>query len=540
MTEHLEQLAAGGRHEQAARAGGEGAANGATPPPASAAALADTAGATGSSQRIALLVDSKLAACLMMSNLADELKQHAVTLYEVGKIPHEALDTFLQAMAAVERPPIDEADVLEYFDHAIALRYALIFLRANDACKVDDSARPLDIVRTESLATLDAVTRNRVLHRSYALLISMAPMVPICENVYTADLPVAHFGPTYAILTSAWLQLTLYAALGRGPASILLPRGSRLRMVPHALRGCTHILLSPWGEQPIVCAISSLLSVSSELLLRVPLLMQEYVEDAARLTLQLAMPLAGTPVAAPTGAGGDAAGAVEGRDGGTADERSDSAGTGAGAGEDGAGGEDMGVEGAGGTPRMAGLGAAEHGMAAAQGVAVELMHELGLGHSIGLIQLLRRPARSDGGELRKGGRVGEDPSGWVPLTVHFGLPLSDVPACKAVCEQIEARGLFTNASLAAHTRAMRALRDRVREFMAAHAANDSDGHDGAGDETGDCGAYPCVPLLFDGERVSRFETVNELYLDRERARTDSAPDAVMDAALGQGQGSTYI
>lgn len=32
---------------------------------------------------MALFVDSKLAACLMMSNLAAELKQHAVTLYEV-------------------------------------------------------------------------------------------------------------------------------------------------------------------------------------------------------------------------------------------------------------------------------------------------------------------------------------------------------------------------------------------------------------------------------------------------------------------------
>ena len=37
----------------------------------------------------------------MMSNLAAELKQHAVTLYEVGKIPHESLDAFLAAAADV-------------------------------------------------------------------------------------------------------------------------------------------------------------------------------------------------------------------------------------------------------------------------------------------------------------------------------------------------------------------------------------------------------------------------------------------------------
>ena len=40
----------------------------------------------GSTKRVALLVDSKMAACLMMSNLNGELKQHAVTLYEVGKV----------------------------------------------------------------------------------------------------------------------------------------------------------------------------------------------------------------------------------------------------------------------------------------------------------------------------------------------------------------------------------------------------------------------------------------------------------------------
>ena len=57
----------------------------------------------GGVRRVALLVDSKMAACLMMSNLADELKLHAVTLYEVGKIPHEALDAFVGGARAHPR-----------------------------------------------------------------------------------------------------------------------------------------------------------------------------------------------------------------------------------------------------------------------------------------------------------------------------------------------------------------------------------------------------------------------------------------------------
>ena len=156
-----------------------------------AAAAADeedeaAAGAAASAGvgRLALLVDSKIAACLMMSNLAAELKQHAVTLYEVGKIPHESLDDFLVAAAEVERLPPHEAELLEYFDHAIALRDAARFLRSHPAAAVGGVQRPLDIVRTESLLSLEPQKRRRVLEASYALLVSMAPMVSPAEHVF--------------------------------------------------------------------------------------------------------------------------------------------------------------------------------------------------------------------------------------------------------------------------------------------------------------------------------------------------------------------
>lgn len=138
--------------------------------------LAVAGGGGAAAGRVALLVDSKLSACLMMSNLAAELKQHAVTLYEVGKIPHESLDAFLAAAADVEQPPLHEVEVLEYFDHAIALRDAVTALR---------KGRALDIVRSESLHALQPATRSRVLRRSYAALISMAPMVSMAEVLYT-------------------------------------------------------------------------------------------------------------------------------------------------------------------------------------------------------------------------------------------------------------------------------------------------------------------------------------------------------------------
>ena len=62
--------------------------------------------------------------------------------WQVGKIAHEALDKFAEALSGVERPPIDEADVLEYFDHAIALRRAIQFLRSHASCAINGTMGP--------------------------------------------------------------------------------------------------------------------------------------------------------------------------------------------------------------------------------------------------------------------------------------------------------------------------------------------------------------------------------------------------------------
>lgn len=480
------------------RLGSEGALSDGQP---SGAAFGDEGGAnSGGSgtalQRVALLVDSKLAACLMMTNLAGDLKQHAVTLYEVGKIPHEALDAFLVACADVERPEIDEADVLEYFDQAIALRHAIVFLRSHPACRLEGTQRPLDIVRTESLATLDPATRDRVLQRSYALLLSMAPMEPLCENVYTGGLPVHHFGPTYALLTSPWLSLYLYSLLGHGPVSVLLPRGYRLRMVPAALSHCTHVLVSPWNAEPIVTGASNLLSIAAELLLRAPLLIQEYVEHAAEQSAKVPMPVSheahGARVLMPGTDAGD----------------------GALCNESGAEGQPGATQAAKAAVAMGTVG--EH--AAAKEEASRVQDALGLGASIGVIQLIccPRTAPCSSGTLKE---VPPPHAGyqWLALAVHFGLPLSDATTCEAVCEQIEQRALFEDESLRAHAHALEQLRDRVQAFVdrVGDAATEGvpredededeedvkvlfDGGSASGPTTA---SYPSGPSLFDGEKL---------------------------------------
>ncbi len=88
---------------------------------------------------------------------------------------------------------------MRFFDHAETLRQTVAFLRKNpifalaqNVCSFllfallpsqDSTEVGLDLLRCESLNSLDPVTCSRVLEKNYLLLVSMAPLNPDIRSV---------------------------------------------------------------------------------------------------------------------------------------------------------------------------------------------------------------------------------------------------------------------------------------------------------------------------------------------------------------------
>jgi hypothetical protein len=208
-------------------------------------------------------------------------------MFEVGKLSDQCLDNFILELDKVSHEP-HEGEAQRYFDHARILKSTIQFLRYNKDLKiysgrteesVDDEPMGVDLLRCESLSSLEVQSKKRILAKNYSLLVSMAPYCSSGESNTSPPTSFSnpyHIGPTVPEMNSVWYKLFLYNIINNGPPTLLLPRGYRLKCIPNCFKTFDRLLITSWGHDPFVTNQINILVTLNDSLTHSPLLVQAY------------------------------------------------------------------------------------------------------------------------------------------------------------------------------------------------------------------------------------------------------------------------
>ena len=168
---------------------------------------------------------------------------------------------------------------------------------------------PLDLLRCESLQSLDSGTTSRLLSKNYALLVSMAPLM---NEIRPVGCFPPHLGPVIPEVTSIWFsnskhfkfirntkndtiihftEMFLYHVCQAGPPSLLLPKGCKINRLPKIFQEYSRLLVTSWGHDPSEIPQSGALPLLLEALQHSAVLIQAHASNDASETKHIAFPL---------------------------------------------------------------------------------------------------------------------------------------------------------------------------------------------------------------------------------------------------------